>query len=234
MVRIRFYVFLVLALCVAGARLTAAGSLTDSATATDSSAVTFTWTYVEDPANPVIRPEWVGWDVVRRTIADCSAFVRVNATPYPRTPGATETFTFSEPAPVRHALIEYRVVPVDAARQPVQLYAYECDGCALPGYVTCPDLSAPLAVGKVTDLGWAVMVMPCAGTCYTSFYVPNPTADALRPYLGTASAVRLFGTPACGTLEGCTLTLDHFDVTTCDAIVPARASTWGSIKTRYR
>ncbi len=209
------------------------GYLNSYAACSDSTVVVFQWTFHDDPAAPA-QAAWVGFDVVRRTVGDCSPYVRVNDQPFLRTPGATEVFEFVEPTPVGRALLEYHVVPVDAARQPITPGPVECDGCAVPAYVTCPAATAPLTQGTVTDLGWAVMVMPCAGSCYTSFYVSHPDDALLRPYAGTSTVVRLFGTPACGTLEGCTLALDHFDLAPCDVVVPTLPSTWGRLKTRYR
>src|SRR5882672_10075313 len=73
-----------------------AGALNASASCADSSHITFAWSFYEDPSNPTGRPEWVGYDVLRRSLTECGPFMRVNAAPYPRTLGASESFTYTE------------------------------------------------------------------------------------------------------------------------------------------
>src|SRR2546428_9764184 len=61
-----------------------AGYLSVYANCSDGSHVSLRWYFSDDPANPVIRPEWTGYDVYRRFLTDCGNYVRVNAEPFPR------------------------------------------------------------------------------------------------------------------------------------------------------
>jgi hypothetical protein len=209
-----------------------AGTLLAQAGCADGTHITVFWSFTENPAEPTGHPEWVGYDVERRPLASCGAYERLNAAPFPRTPGVSENFQYMEIAPATAAMFEYRVVPVDALRQPVAL-GFDCDFCSYVAWASCPDLSAALTQGTIEDIGWAVLVHPCPDGCYRSFYVENPEADALRPYAGTATVVRLFGFPFCGTVEGCGMHVDHFDLAPC-APTPTLPSTWGRIKAGYR
>ena len=210
-----------------------AGTLSASASCTGPSEISFSWTYFENPANPTGHPEWVGYDVMRRSLTDCAAFVRVNTNVYPRTPGVTETFTYTEAAPASGTTFQYWVVMVDANRQAVYLDPVSCDCSAHYGWASCPAFSAPLTQGTLHDLGWALNVEPCAGTCYSGFYFTGPRADELRPYAGTATVLRLYGSAGCGSVEGCAIDIDHYDIMACGP-TPVHSSTWGRVKAIYR
>jgi hypothetical protein len=200
----------------------------------DSTRVVVQWTFVADPTLPVLPGQWTGWDVERRTVADCGAWERATVTPFAHTPDRTESFTFTEPPARMRTTYQYRLVMVDAQRRPLVPAPGECYDCNPMLYAACPIASAPLTHGTAFDLGWAVFVFPCTGSCFTSLDVEGAAADPLRPFAGTGTAVRLYGIPGCGTIEGCALQLDHFDVPSCDAIVPAAPATWGRLKLRYR
>jgi hypothetical protein len=211
-----------------------AGSMTVDAAGISATQISVQWTFYEDPLNPVAHPEWIGYDVYRRTPADCGAWVRITSDPVPRVVGQTHTATVVDTPPESGPLCEYRVWMVDAARQQVLLGPTDCSPpCSPPAYASCPALASPLVVGTVSDLGWAVLLSPCSGTCLGSFYVENPAAESLRTHAGTGEVVRAFGIPYCGTVEGCGMFLDHYDLSTCGS-TPARRTTWGRLKLRYR
>jgi hypothetical protein len=196
--------------------------------------LSFRWTFSEDPQFPTGHPEWVGYDVLRRSLAECGPFVRVNAEPFPRVLGATESFTYREAAPAPMTTFEYRLAYVDANRQPVVLGVSACDDCAFAlAWASCPQYSAPLTQGTLGDWGWALYVQPTTGTCYESFYFDDPRAvEELRPYAGTGTTIRLFGEGFCGTVEGCGMRVDHYEAV--EGPTPVHRSTWGHLKVIYR
>ncbi len=216
-----------------------AGLLSTYATCDGSDNITVQWSFYEDPQNPVGHPEWVGYDVLRRSLDPCEPWTRVTATPYLRTPGISESFTYVEAAPAAQTAYEYQVILVDAGRNPLLFPITECD-CwnGSFAWVSCPLFSAPLTQGTLTDGGWALYVNPCPGSCYSACYLEGPLAPSLeqelRSYLGTGTVLRFYGTLACGGVEGCGLRLNHFDVAPCGSVVPATRSTWGQIKVLYR
>jgi len=230
MLALRVFPAAALALCVI-ASVATAGTYAVSASCDNSNVISVSWTFYEYPPNPTGHPEWVGWDVYRQSLTDCGSFVRVSSSPFARTPGATEGFTFTEAAPSQGTTFKYRVIPVDASRNEVNLGA-NCEFCAPNGWVSCPELSAPLTQGTLTDIGWALLVNPCAGSCYDAFYI-SPIPESLKPFAGTDTGLRLFGSAGCGTVEGCALTVDHFDVVNCGP-VPALRASWGRVKATYR
>lgn len=227
---------LLAALVHASREASAIGVLSAGATS-DNSTITFQWTFSEDPNNPVGHPEWTGYDVYRRALPGCAAGTRVNATPFPRTPGVTESFTYLEAAPSLQTTFDYQVVPVDSARNPLTFSPAECQ-CGGPmshGWASCPPNSAPLSQGTLTDLGWAIYLMnPCPGSCYGLFYVSQPEMiQQLRPYAGTGAVVRLWGTAGCGDIEGCGASLDHWDLAACPSTA-VRTTSWGRLKVIHR
>lgn len=200
--------------------------------AADPESLYVIWT-TSEPPGPDPYPAWVGYDVLRRAAGqgECewANFVRVNDTIIPREVGQTHTRSFGERAPSTATLYEYRVLPVDANRQP----AYPCCGFCAPCnvFVSSPASSAPIAVGVIEDWGWALYVNPCPGTCPGGYFEQGPV-DELRPYAGTGTAFRLFGTIGCGTTEGCALNVDRWEITSC--VTPTVPRTWGALKTIYR
>src|SRR5262249_8706017 len=189
------------------------------------------WTFYEDPAHPTGHPEWVGYDVLRRSLSDCGDFVRVNAEPFARTPGQTESFAYSEVPPATGTTFQYRVVLVDASRQQLAIIP-ACDLCAPNAWVSCPELSAPIAQGTLRDQGWALFIQPCAG-CYQSFYISGSRVDELRPYAVAGTVLKFYGRTTCGTVEGCALDLDHYEIAPCGP-TPVALRTWGRVKAIYR
>ncbi len=212
-----------------------AGALDVGASAASSTSIRLSWSWWEDPSYPTGHPEWVGYDLYRRASAGCGEWVRLNPDLIARVPGQTQSCSWLDTTPTPATAWTYQVRLVDANRDAVLLPPPACTSspCSPPGYAACPDASAPLVVGAVTDWGWAVQVTGCADGCWGAFYVANPAADALRPYAGSGQAVALYGTAQCGTVEGCALQLDHFELAACGS-TPVRRSTWGTLKSRYR
>jgi hypothetical protein len=187
------------------------------------------WTQIDPTADPYAYPDWVGFDIQRRAVPGCGEFETINADVIPRVIGTT-TYYFGGTPPSPGTLYEYIVRPVDLDRQLVLIPAF-CQPCV--AYETCTPLTTPFTAGTLTDVGWAVFVMnPCP--CYPPAYVENPQADAIRPYAGTGATLRLFGQPGCGTVEGCALHLEHFEIVPSCEITAASARTWGQVKIRYR
>jgi hypothetical protein len=209
-----------------------AGQLSVNAGCAEGTHISFTWTFTEDPAHPTGHPEWVGYDVLRRDQSTCGAFVRVSAAPYPRG-GGTESYTYTETPPAPDITYQYEVILVDANRQPVVLDPASCDCSAHDGWASCPEFSAPLTQGTLLDIGWALLVQPCADGCSPGVYITGPQSLPLKPYAGTGEVVRFYGQTACGSLEGCALTIDHYELAGCGP-TPAARHTWGQVKAIYR
>lgn len=216
----------------------AAGDLNATANANAAGEISIDWSWTEyDPAQfPVVgRPDWVGYDLLRREPGACSPWVRLNDEIMPRVPGASHSGTFVDAPPATGVTYEYRLVMVNAAHEPIVLVWPE--GCEPPcsphAWESVPKLAAPVTIGTVTDWGWAVLVEACPGSCWSSFYVPEPGASLLRPYAGTGQAFRIHGDEGCGSVEGCGIALDRFEPADC-GITPAARSGWGRLKIRYR
>ena len=191
---------------------------------TDSSYIIWS---VYDPAQD--HPEWVGFDVMRRVLPGCANFVRVNPEILPRLPVPGYTIGFG--GPVGGKAVEYRVVPVDLNRQPVFPGPGFCSPCN--AFASCPPFSSPITVGTLAELATGfVYVIPCPGTCYPHAYFEGGVPAGLAPYVGTSTALNLFGNLSCGGVEGCSLTLDHWQVTSC--VTPAVTRSWGQLKAIYR
>ena len=120
-----------------------AGQITASASCAAGNSITFIWSFYEDPSFPTGHPEWVGYDVQRRSISPCGAFVRVNAQPYARTPGVSEDFTYTEVPPISFRTYEYRVILVDANRHEIPTSQVACECFARNGWASCPSIQPP-------------------------------------------------------------------------------------------
>lgn len=235
-------ILLVAAIALSGSLLAASAhamaALYVNAHCTPTSALHVQWTFTEDAQNPVAHPEWTGYDLLRRVEGSCTPYQRVNAAPFVRTPGQTQTFDYEEPAPATGTMFQYRVILVDANRQEIYLESYVCD-CNRVAWASCPDLSAPVVEGTITTLGGGgaipLMIQPCPGSCGTTFFIWDPAkAAALQPYAGTGQAFRFFGVPGCNSFEGCSISPDHWDPTVCDPSLPTTRSTWGRVRAIYR
>jgi hypothetical protein len=221
---------LLVSLC-AGAH---AGTLSAGAVCNGDGTISFGWSFHEDPQFPAGHPEWVGYDVLRRSLSACDPFVRVNAQPFVRIPGVSQSFTYTETPPATGTTYQYRVILVDADRREVILNPAECDCAARDGWASCPEFSAPITQGTLTDWGWALFVSPCPGSCYQSCYYEGPLREELRPFAATGTVVRFFGRMGCWTVEGCSLDIDHYDLVPCGTITAAAQVSWGRVKVLYR
>ena len=213
--------FLLLALLVPSLAR-ADGAIFGGAVCGSGNTVDVQWTFLED--SPYGHPEWVGYDVFRRAIDPCGAFVRLNADIIPRGDG-NHSRSFTDTPPASGVAYEYKVVPVDASRNPLSFYGVLGDF-----FMSCPDGSAAIAHGTIEDIGWALLVHPCAESCGGG-YIENPPDD-LQAYAGTGEAVRIFGHVGCGTVEGCAIQVDRFEPAAC-VPVPTEPTTWGNLKARY-
>src|SRR5262245_59467311 len=191
------------------------------------------WTTYE-PVGPNLHPNWVGYDVYRRIPTACGgweSFVKVNELTIPRTAGITHTAYYGEPTPAPATLFEYWVQPVDAYGQLYEPGYGFCSPCN--AFQICAPYSAPITIGIIQDWGWTVYISPCSGSCYPGAYVSEPQiADQLRPFAGTSAAFRFFGTIGCGSVEGCSIAVEHYEATTC--VTPTATRSWGQLKTLYR
>jgi len=181
-------------------------------------------TYDPEPANP----EWVGFDVLRRVMPGCDEYVRANDEIIPRQAEAGYMSSFGEPSD--GTTREYRVIAVDANRQRLFFPGF-CGPCE--AYVTCPPNGSPITVGTLQELALGfVYVIPCPGSCYPAPYFTDGVPPELAPYVGTSATFSFFGQVACGGVEGCFFTPDHWTSGTC--VTPAATQSWGRLKTIYR
>jgi hypothetical protein len=195
--------------------------------------VAFTWYH---SGGAYAGYEWAGFDVWRRALDDCSHWERVTAQPYPINSGTpipdgynTYQYQHTDHPPAGHSY-EYRLRFVDANRNEVP--RGPCD-CSISSYVSTPQFTTPIYHGRLRDHGWAAYVDPCVESCGPPGYI-SPIPEALVPYLDTDTALNIYGRAGCGSLEGCSISVDHFEVVVCDDIVPARRTSWGQVKTIYR
>jgi hypothetical protein len=233
--RRRLLGFLVAALLLLALFASSAAAFPLIMTAASESAngeVTFSW-YEGDLPNPGY--DFAGYDIWRRALDDCSGWERVNAEIYPRGSGTSipdghNGFRYQhvDHPPTGHSY-EYRVRFVDANRQEVSPGPCECTTGA---YVSTPGLTIPITQGRLVDWGWAGFIEPCLGSCLPSAYI-SPLPPELAPYVGTNTTLRFYGRVGCGSVEGCSMVVDHFEVASCE-IVPTRRTSWGLVKTIYR
>lgn len=213
-----------------------AGELITRASCANGSQVSLEWTFAETET-PVAYPEWIGYDVYRRPLPGCGPFVRVNAQPFPRMFGTTHSHSLSETPPEPARTYEYRVAPVDASRNEVQLVdgRFSCSPCIRNVWTNCPELSAPMIQGTLVDFIWTLGVSPCAGSCYPSVYLENWSEfKGLAALAGTDTVVHFYGRINCETVEGCGMTVERYEVAPCRGTTPVVRATWGRLKTLYR
>lgn len=221
------------AMMAAAVALAHAGTYTASSTTNPDGTVTVQWSYGENPSYPSGRPDWVGYDVLRATFGTCGTFERINDTIFPRVIGENQSYTFTDTPPASNAGYAYNVIPVDANRQPLALLFPDCDLCSGRAYATTPLHSVPATQGTLQDIGWTLLVQPCASGCWPGCYVAGAMLQSLRAYADGSTIVRLYGDMACEGFEGCALNVTQYELVTCDAVPTARTS-WGRLKAIYR
>jgi hypothetical protein len=227
---------LALALTLSAGTARASGDLYATANAISATQIEIQWEWYEfNPEAPALYPEWIGYDLYRRNPAECSDWVRLNDVIFPRVLGATHGGTIVDTPPAALVTWEYELRPVDIARNTVVIIGGYCEPPCVPhAWESIPKLVGPVTIGTVEmDLGWAVYIFGCPGSCWYGFYVEGEAADQLRPYLGTGDAFRFYGDESFGGFEGSALFLDRFEPADC-GVVPTKRTSWGKIKTIYR
>jgi hypothetical protein len=203
-----------------------AGDLRASATCEGGNTLSFSWDFYE--VGSPLPSEWVGYDVMRRTVGECEEFVRVNAKPFPRILGMRHSYTYTEPAPAIGTTYEYQVIMVNANRERLHFSSPDCDNCGRGyGMASCPNFSGPVTQGTLKDWGF-LHVIPCPHSCYDGFFFyPFPFFPELRAYAGTSTVVRFYGGIFCAGPEGCEMVVHHYEVTTCEGVTTALRKSWG-------
>jgi len=219
-----------LALLAAGSAHAQSPFLSAYATCAPPDSFYVIWTTYDPNADPYAYPNWVGYDVLRRALPGCGSYETVNADLIPRHFG-TMTHYFGGVSPSPATEYEYIVRPVDADHQLVSIPGF-CASCV--AYGSCQPLTTPFTTGTIYDVSGMLFVNPCPGTCEPAAYLTGPHAEELRPYAGSSTTVRLFGVANCGTVEGCALDLEHWEIGPCSGVVPTARPSWGRIKTIYR
>ena len=224
-----------LALLAGLVRSAAAGVQTSSAACTGTQQITFSWDWYEFEAYTTARPEWVGYDVLRRPLSSCSPFERVNAASLPRVFGQSHSNVFVDSPPSQSETYEYQAIPVDANRDRVFMSFPDCESpCVKPAWASCPANSAPLVIGKVVDWGWALHIQPCPGSCHFGYYTNGgPIEQELRDQGRVGTVVKMYGNGWCCGLEGGILEAVAWEPGICVS-TPTRRASWGELKTIYR
>lgn len=221
-----------LVLALAPARAFAYVVLSSGSSCGSGTQVSVEWTFYDDPSSPIGLPQWVGYDVYRRSAAQCGSFVRVNDTIVPRVAVPIDTHSVADPGASPGVAYHYRIVPVDANRDPVVLPI--CD-CFTDVWTNCPQASTTAIQGTIyDDWGWALAIMPCAGSCYTHVYFDDPGAvTTLRPFVGSGLTFNFYGSIGCGSVEGCAIDLAGYEQAACGS-TPSHTTSWGELKAVYR
>ena len=212
-----------------------AGYLYTSAQCAGSS-ISVRWTLYGDPGG---YPNFVGYDLYRRAQPECGLPVRLNAEILPRIPGQTHTVTFVDSTAATATMYRYDVALVDANHHGI-IWQEFCDPCFSFAWESCPQFSAPLVQGTLESaLPLWLSLWPCPGVdCYTHFYIERPWPPELEQYVGTGTAVRIYGPWSCANTEGCFIFgVVNFDVRPCGITAveePEAPGTWGAIKAAYR
>jgi len=223
-------------------RAGAESSLWVSPTCTGGSAISLRISFLDDPAHPsALPPEWVGYDIYRRTFPNCGEWigVRVNEEVLLRPPQGIHELTYVD-TPANPGTHQYSVVFVDAERHPILLPS--CYFCELGfgyhgalGYASCPAGQFPATIGRLEDWGWALYVQGCRDAgCWPSAYFSDEKWEAeLRPYAGTDTVIRFYGSLECCSVEGTVMQIDRWEFAACGPTPTARSS-WGQVKAIYR
>jgi hypothetical protein len=158
--------------------------------------------------------------------------VRVNDAIVPRNLVAVDSHSLLDPGATPGVAYYYRVIPVDANRDPVVLPL--CD-CITDVWTNCPPGSTPALRGAVdSDWGWALAIVACSESCYPIVYFEDPDmVAALRPFVGTGMTFDFYGVIGCGSVEGCAIDLTGYEEAACGS-TPSRTSSWGELKAVYR
>jgi hypothetical protein len=223
------------ALAFASVRSADSGTMNSWSTSEDGVHITVRWQFYEYDGHPVAHPEWVGYDLLRRPVVGCGAWVRINPDAFPRIVGVTHDHTFVDTPPELGTAYEYQVVMVDADRHPVFLDVFACDFCVRESWACAPNFSAPLAEGRLFEEGPAFLrVISCQGSCFPEPYLLADDLSPLRAHVGTETTLRFYGEVRCGSVEGCSMGLHHYEVAPCDGVVATQAMGWGRLKLIYR
>ena len=176
------------------------------------------------------HPEIVGFHIDRRTLGSCE-IVRITPVPLARVAGTDFTVGTLDSTADPSLAHDYRLVGVDAQGQEIDPYLlYQFPNSSLSDTGSCSD-SAPIAHGRLEDLGWALFVYRCPGGCYWEMLL-DKFPESLRDLAGTGTPVLVYGTLVCGTVEGCLGRVTNFSITPYAVGVETR--TWSSTKALYR
>jgi hypothetical protein len=193
--------------------------------------VDVSWTFDDDPSNPVQLPQWIGYDVWRADAADCKGSVLLNSEPIPRTPGPHSEGVWHDATALPGTSYLYQIIPVDANR--IQVVIPGCE-CSLAAWSNCPATTAALQGTIAQDWGFALAIQACPGSCWPGVYFEDAEMIAqLRPFVGTGTTFDFFGTIGCGSVEGCFLAIEGYQEAACGP-TPADATSWGHLKAIYR
>ena len=196
---------------------------------------------LEPPSLPPLPPEWVGYDLYRRTFPGCEwPGERINAEIIPRPPENVHEVTYVDTPPGAAGTHQYTVLFVDAERRSIRVPS--CYDCGLDyegrygamNFASCPPGEAPVTIGRIVDWGWALYVHPCQDGCWPGGYFQGePWETELRPFAGTLAMFRFYGGIFCCSVEGPSIGIQRYEPAQCGPTPVARAS-WGRLKTIYR
>lgn len=186
---------------------------------------------------PIQNPELVGFDVFRTTTAldgngRCSQqTVRLNADPFPRLAIPAYEHQLIDAGLAERTLYSYRVVPVDAERQP-NYHSYDFE----TWYSSESVNFGPALLGEGVFEGmwlWDLYVWACPGACgYGGPARALPQAGNVLDgrYYRYYGSVEQYGGPLGGVWRQVIEAVEPMECTTL-AVEPTN---WGLLKTRYR
>lgn len=176
------------------------------------------------------HPEFTGFHVYRRTLGTCAAPVRVTSAPLPRAAGTDYTLTVNDPTAAGDLAHEYHLMAVDSSGVESDAYGlFSVLDSQLYDIASC-SAAPPIGAGVVEDWGF-LAIIPCPAGCYEMILLDQFPAE-LRALAGTGTAVLVYGSFVCGTIEGCLGRVTSFTTESCQVGVQAR--TWSGLKRLYR
>jgi len=233
--RLRFAIF-ALILVVAGPARGLSDLHLDGVLGTAS--VTLQIHVVDQPGDwPIHNPELVGFDVYRKTTAldangKCtSETVRLNADPFPRLALPNYGYQLVDVGLAQRTQYSYRVVPVDAARQP-NINQGDFETWYATEFVNFG--AAPLGEGTFEGMWpWDLYVWGCPGACGTdgpARALPEAEEVLQGGYYRYFGHIEQYGGPLGGVWRLVVESVQPMECTTL-AVEP---TTWGLVKSRYR
>jgi hypothetical protein len=187
--------------------------------------------------DPGAHPDWIGYDLQRKTTIECGSEIILNELPLPRQNGQPTTYVLEDFDTLDNTLYEYTLLFVDAVRGPISVCdIFDCEANPFVGTGQHRCLSrgpAAIASGYLHEDMVPMIVDLCPGSCGLWAFV-TANGDLLAPYIGTGQAVFLVGNVTCDDCgpEGC-VSAEITEVVPITCQVANGMTTWGAVKSLY-